>query len=133
MEQRGLENQSVPEAEVKILGLSRLRSTLRKAGADMDDMKQANQRASQTVSTRAQAIGPSRSGALVGSLRNPRIASKAVVRSTLRYAPVIHYGWPGHHIRPQPFLTEAAGQTQDQWLKDYEDDLQRIAGSVEGV
>jgi len=123
----------VPDTEVKILGLSRLRATLRKAGANMDDMKAANQRASQTVSGRAQAIGPHRSGALMGSLRNPRIASRAVVRSNLRYAPVIHYGWPGHHIRPQPFLTSAATQTQDQWLREYEADLQRIADSVEGA
>jgi phage gpG-like protein len=123
----------VPDSEVKILGLARLRSTLRKAGVDMADMKEANVKASRTVSGRAEAIGPRRSGQLMGSLTNPRIVARAVVRSNLRYAPVIHYGWPAHHIRPQPFLSHAAADTQEQWLTAYEQDLQRIANNVEGV
>jgi hypothetical protein len=100
---------------------------------DMADMKEANIRAARTVADRAQAIGPNRTGRLVGSLRTPRTAAKAVVRSNLVYAPVIHYGWPRRHIRPQPFLPVAAAQTRDTWLAAYEKDLQHLLDQVEGM
>ena len=121
------------ESAVQIKGLTRFRSTLRKAGVDMADMKDANQAAARTVQRRAAADGPKRSERLVNSLRTPRTVAKAVIRSNLIYAPVIHWGWPRRHIRPQPFVTEAAAETRDEWLNEYEEALVKISNSVQGA
>jgi phage gpG-like protein len=121
------------ESAIKILGLARFRSTLRKAGLDMADMKDANQEAARIVQREASAIAPHRSGDLSGSLRTPRTASKAVVRSNLIYAPVIHWGWPHRNIKGQPFLTDASARTSHEWMETYAAAMQRIANSVQGA
>ena len=121
------------KAGVQIKGLTKLRTTMRKAGANMDDMKAANQAVERVVVSRAQAIAPRRSGDLAGSLKTPRTAGKAVVRSNLIYAGVIHWGWAKRNIRAQPFLTRAADETRDQWLETYTEAVQKLANSVQGA
>jgi hypothetical protein len=125
----------VPEeaSSLQIRGLTRFRATLKKAGADMADLKEANVAVATTVASRAKAIGPSRSGRLVGSVQPSKTVGRARVRSSLVYAPVIHYGWPRHHIRPQPFVTEAAAETSGEWMATYEKALQDLANTVQGV
>lgn len=118
---------------VKIEGLAAFRRSLAKAGADMADMKRANETAGQTVARAGSSRAPRRTGALAGSLRPARQAARARVSSTLPYAGVIHWGWPEHNISPNEFLVEAAVETQPEWLRDYETDLQRIANTVHGV
>jgi hypothetical protein len=118
---------------VEVRGLSRFRSTLKKAGVDMADMKAANTKAAQIVAREGQTRAPRRSGKLAGSLRPARQVARARVYSSLVYAAVIHWGWPDHHIKAQEFLVEAAVDTQPEWLREYERDLQRIADSVRGA
>lgn len=118
---------------VQIKGLTRLRSTIKKAGADMADMKDANQQAERLVQLRATQIAPRRTGRLAGSLKTPRAVSRARVQSNLVYAGVIHWGWARRNIPAQPFLTEAATQTQDQWLDQYQRAVQKLANSVQGA
>lgn len=119
--------------EVRIRGLSRLRSTLKKAGVDMADMKTANTQAASTVAQAASARAPRRTGALAGSLKAARQVARARVYSNTPYAGAIHWGWPSHNIRAQKFLVEAADETQPQWLGTYERELTRIANTVQGV
>ena len=123
----------MPESVLQIKGLYRFRSTLKKAGADMADLKTANIKAANTVTTRAKATGPNRTGRLVGSVMPAKTVARARVRSSLIYAPVIHWGWPKRHIRPQPFVLDAAIETRPEWMADYEADLQRISNTVQGV
>ena len=121
------------ESVIRILGLTRFRTTLRKAGLDLADMKDANQEAARIVQRRATNTVPKRTERLMGSLKTPRVASKAVVRSNLVYAPVIHWGWPKRHIQPNHFLTDASAQTRPEWMAAYERAMQRIANSILGV
>ena len=124
----------MPESVVGIKGLYRLRTTLKKAGADMADMKAANQAVERTVQKRGAEIAPrGKTGKLAGSLKTPKLQARARVSSNLIYAGVIHWGWPARNIRAQPFLEQAAQQTQSQWLGDYEKSLQQIANSVQGA
>ena len=117
----------------RIEGLSRFRSTLRKAGADMADMKRANQAAAETVARAAADRAPRRSGTLAGSLRPRKQVARARIESLLIYAAPIHWGWAARNINPQPFLLEAATGTQSEWLAQYEADLQRIVDGVQGA
>src|SRR5699024_3301456 len=53
---------------------------------------------------------PVRTGALARSVRAGKAKTRAVVRAGSKkvpYAGVIQYGWPGHNIEAQPFLTDA--------------------------
>ena len=123
----------MPDSALQIRGLTRFRSTLKKAGADMADLKAANVKAADTVVTRARAIGPQRSGRLVGSVMPAKTVGRARVRSNLVYAPVIHWGWPKRNIKPQPFVLDAAIETRPEWMAAYEADLQRISNTVQGA
>lgn len=99
----------------------------------MADMKAANVEVATTVVNRARSIGPQRTGRLVGSVVPAKTVGRARVRSNLIYAPVIHYGWPKRHIKAQPFVMEAATQTQPEWMAEYEKALQQISNSVQGA
>lgn len=118
---------------VEIRGLSRFRSTLKKAGVDMADMKAANTKAAATVAREGETRSPRVTGKLAGSLRPARQVARARVYSSLVYAGPIHWGWPAHHIKAQEFLVEAAAVTQPEWLGEYERELQRIANTVQGA
>jgi phage gpG-like protein len=120
-------------AQTRLVGLARFRATVKAAGADMADMKDANQRAAAIVASEGSSRAPKASGALAGSLVPARTLARARVSSSLAYAGVIHWGWPARGIPARPFLTEAATSTQPQWLAAYEHDLQRIADSVKGA
>jgi hypothetical protein len=120
-------------AVVKIEGLAAFRRSLKKAGADMADMKSANEAAAQTVARAGSARAPRRSGQLSGSLRPARQLARARVTSSLPYAGVIEFGWPQHNISPSEFLQTAAVDTQPEWLAEYERDLQKIANTVHGA
>jgi ammonia channel protein AmtB len=118
---------------VEIRGLDRLRLTLKRAGADLADMKAANTRVAEMVRQWAAVKAPRRSGALADSLRPARQVARARVTSALVYAPVIHWGWPAHNIKAQEFLVQAAVDTQPAWLDVYEKELVRLANSVQGA
>lgn len=95
----------MPE-QISVDGDERLRATMRKAGQEIENLDQ--EESARLVLQRAQARAPKVSGTLSRSLVAKDMGKgRAVVQSELVYAPVIHYGWAGHNIRPQPFLTTA--------------------------
>ncbi|OKL49387.1 hypothetical protein BM477_04755 [Boudabousia marimammalium] len=103
---------------MKVTGLNRTLRQLEQAGAAAGDMKDLMHQIGESVIERARpAVPRGKSGKLARSLRAGRGKTKAVVRAggaRVPYAGVIHYGWPAHHIRPQPFYLTAmqAAQTQ---------------------
>jgi hypothetical protein len=126
----------MPEPVVRIEGLSELRRTCIKAGAQMEEFKEATQRTGQVVSFHAMGLAPKRSGALAGSIRPARAASRVTVyagSSSVPYAGVIHWGWPAHNIRSQPFLTDAASQSEPQWVGYFFAELQKIIDGIHGT
>ena len=87
----------------------------------------------------AKTIAPRRSGDLAGSIRalgSQTSGRAAVGKKSVPYAGVIHYGWPAHNIRAQPFLTEALERRQNKvleiWVKNQDrliDKVWRAAGA----
>jgi hypothetical protein len=62
------------------------------------------------------------------------VAGNAVeVGSDLVYALPIHNGWQAHNIRPQPFLDDAARDSEAQWVGAYDKTVGAALDSVEGV
>lgn len=121
---------------VRVEGARQLRRTLKRAGDDLGDLKDANKRAGDIVANAASRSAPRRSGALAGSLRASRAAASATVRgggARIPYANPIHWGWPARNIKAQPFLSDAATSTQPVWLPAYEADVKRIVNRIEGA
>ena len=120
---------------VRVQGLSAFIRAMRDAEADLDELKDASQRAGTIVLNAATARAPRRTGRLAASGRVSRVARRAVVRfgsARVPYAGPIHWGWPRRHIAAQPFAIDAARATEPVWLAGYARELERIATKVEG-
>jgi hypothetical protein len=120
-------------ARVEVHGLARLVSTMRRAGVDLADMKQANARAGEIVAVAGRQAVPRRTGALGATIRPANQARKAVVRaggSGLRYARFAEFG--SKKIRAYHYLYGSAVRTQPQWVDAYEADLARIIATIKG-
>lgn len=118
---------------IKVHGARELRRSLKRAGAELTDMKDANAKVAAYVATAAASRAPRRTGRLAGSGRGNRAVSKAVVTfggARQPYAGPIHWGWPLHGIEAQPFVVDAARQTEPTWLAMYAHDVDRIVDSI---
>ena len=120
-------------AQVRVEGAKELRRTLRKAGIDVADLKTANAQAAAYVATASRGAARHRTGRMAASVRGNRAQARAVVTSRLIYAPVQHFGWPGHHISPDPWVTETAQRTEPTWLDMYMRDLERVLDGIQGA
>jgi hypothetical protein len=106
--------------------------TLASAQHDLDDLDAME--GARIVEQRAQAAAPKRSGRLANSVRAQDIGQGiVVVASSLVYAPVIHGGWPAHHITAQPFLTDALTNSQPLVVADLTKQAQTALGKVHGA
>lgn len=124
------------EPQVKVEGLARLSRTLKQCAGDVQDLKDAHQRAGAIVADTARGNAPRRSGALANSIRSARQAKRARIMAggaRVPYAAVIHFGWPAHGIEANPFISEAAQQTESRWLDAYLDDVKAAVAKVKGA
>jgi len=123
-------------ARVQVEGARRLRATLRKAGRDLGDLKEAHAAAGRIVQAAAAAAVPRRSGELAGTLRSSGTATQAVVRAGFArtpYAGPIHWGWPARGITAQPFIAEPAQQTEPRWILGYHRAVDQILANIKGA
>jgi hypothetical protein len=126
----------VTDTTVRVDGLDRLVSTMRKAGRDLGDLKEANAAAGRIVAASAVGRAPRRSGALAGSIRASRQARRAQVvagRASVPYAGPIHWGWPARGIGANPFLSDAAQATEATWVPLFLKDVQAAVDKVKGA
>jgi len=124
------------DAEVRVQGLNELIRTMKKAGEDLSDLKDAHARAGQIVANYARTIAPKRSGKLAGTIRAAKQVRRARIqagRASVPYANPIHWGWPSRHIEPNPFLSIAARDTESQWRTYYEKAVADALAKVRGV
>lgn len=124
------------QAGIRVQGARELRASLRRMGADLADLKAANARAAAIVAAAAAARAPRRTGRLAGSIRGNRAVGRAQVLgggARVPYAGPIHWGWPSHHIEPQPFASEAAQATEPTWLPAYQQDIDAAVARVHGA
>ena len=108
-----------------VVGQKRFVQTMRKAGADMDDLKEVNREAAQIALPAVRNLAPrGKTGRLAGVIRAGR---KAVP-----YAGPINYGWPKRHIRPRLFVNNGVASTESQWQKVYKDFIDKTLKQVKG-
>ena len=106
-------------------------ATFRKLGDDASGaLKVAAKASAELVADEAKSRVPRRSGRLAGSIRATSTArgdaSVKVGGARLIYAPIIHFGWPGHNISPQPFLLDALDARRGEIVEGFETALRSI-------
>lgn len=133
---------------VQVQGGARLRSTMRKAGMDVKELKAINKQAASTVTAAARATAPvgkptrkrgrgrpKSGGALKKSIRAGATTKAGVIRAggaRVPYANVQHWGWPSRNIRPKYFISDAAIRTEKVWVKEYEKHMNDVIKKVKG-
>lgn len=123
-------------AGVRVVGARELRATLRRAGVELDELKDAHQRVAAFVAGAARARTPRDTGRLASTVRGNRAQRRATVSAgygRIPYAGPIHWGWPARNIAAQPWLTETAALTEPVWVQTYRDDVARIVARVRGA
>jgi hypothetical protein len=119
-----------------IEGLARLQRTLKEAGKDGRDLREAGQAATQVVLAEARRTVPRRTGALAKSQRRAVAKTRASVlagRTAVPYANPIHWGWPDRGIRSTEWLSRAAVNTEHIWLPAYIRAVSKAMQQVRGV
>lgn len=96
---------------VAITGLRETIRALERYGVEVADLKAAFGQISDEIVGEARGNVDDDSGALGSTIRAARTKNKAVVRAGsagVPYAGAINYGWPGHNIEAQDYLTGPA-------------------------
>lgn len=122
----------MPAPVVRVEGAARLRATMRAAGLKLRDLSAVNRRTAAKVVAAAAPSAPRRSGVLAASIRPQGTQRVAAARSTLVYAPVIHFGWPRHNVTAQPWLYDTAVATEPEWSGYYEAEIDKILNTIHG-
>lgn len=119
---------------IKVEGAARLASTLRRAGLDMTDLKDSNQKAGRLIEVEGKVRVPKDTGRLGGSIRPARQASGVVVRaggSGIRYARFAEFG--STKIRAAHYLYGAVDANADAVLEIYWDGVNQALAKVQGA
>ena len=121
----GAENQPV-----RIDGLREVQRELRRLGGDArSDMKPAHKKAADLVAAETRPKAPVRTGQLQATIRSFARQNAGVVRAGIKavpYAGPIIFGWPARHIKPNPFIYEAADRRRAQVAQAYAERMSEI-------
>lgn len=118
-----------------VVGGAKLRTTLRKAGADLKELAAVNREVANIVLPVAQATAPVDSGKLGGTLRAGATQKAAIIRAgsaRVPYGPVVHF-WNRNGFTPNPWVSIAAQQTEPVWIERYHAGIDRIIDQVTGA
>lgn len=122
-----------------VQGSKRLLRTLKQAGVDLENLKPINADAAGIVAGAAAPNTPRRSGRLAATMRTSATKRAGVIRAGnnrktdgVAYANPIHWGWVRKGIKPNPWLTRAAKDTEPRWVPLYEDYTEKTLKKVRG-
>lgn len=124
------------QSGLQVEGARELRRTLKKAGDDLGDLKEAHAAAAGIVAPAARAnapVGPT--GRLSSSVRPGATKTQSVIRAgkaAVPYAAVQEFGWPARNIAAQPFVRPAAQDTEPQWTALFQAAINRILNRIKG-
>lgn len=117
--------------DVKVEGLTTLRTTLRVAARRVEDFSAAHQRTSTFLAARGRADAPRLTGRLASSVRARSDSNEASTESALSYARYVH--WGTSRQAAQPWLLEGRDDTEKSWMNNYSDRVEDVIGAVRGA
>ena len=104
-----------------VVGQKRFVATMRKAGADLKQLKEVNRQAAGVALPAVKALAPrGRTGRLAGSVRIGATQKAGIIRAgrkSVPYAGVINYGWPRRRIVGRQFVNSGVASTEPQWTR----------------
>lgn len=121
---------------VQIVGLVSLQRALNLVANGLDKLQTVHQAAAELVAGTAREIVPVQSGTLRGTIVATSDRSHGFVFAGtpgVPYAGPIHFGWPDHNIKPQPFLYDALDanfENVSELYGKHVDDLVRLVGKL---
>lgn len=120
-----------------VVGQKRFVQTMRKAGADMQELKDVNRQAADIALPAVRQLTPrGESGRLAGSIRVGATQKAGVIRAGRKSAPcagVINYGWPKRGIKPRLFVNQGVAGTEGAWRRVYKQFIDKTMGKVKGA
>jgi hypothetical protein len=131
---------------VEVEGARQLRATLKQAGEDLGQLKEANAAAARIAANASADLAPRRTGRLQATIRASGTNTAGIVRAGTKrapYAQAVHWGrvfWPNARsprrarskTTAQPFISKGARGSEGQWLPLYEKQLETIIEKVKG-
>lgn len=114
----------------EIRGAAELRRALKGMKSQLDDLSALHREIAGTVHSAIVSQTPRDSGTLAGSLVPKGTRTKAYVRSTVIYAPIIHYGWGARGISANPYGDRGRSIVAGTIERMYRDGIGRICDSV---
>jgi hypothetical protein len=121
----------------EVIGGRELRRTLRQAGLDLQDLKDAHAAAARIAANAAADAAPRRTGALAATVRSAGTKTAGIVRAgnntKVPYAGPIHWGWGKRHIAANPFASRGAQRSEPEWLPVYEEARDKALDKVKGI
>jgi hypothetical protein len=120
-----------------VVGQKRFVQTMRKAGADMKELKDVNRQAANIALPAVRTLTPrGKSGKLAASIRVGATQKAGVIRAGRKSAPyagVINYGWPARRIKPRLFVNNGVASTEGAWQRLYKQFIDRTMSQVKGA
>jgi Bacteriophage protein of unknown function (DUF646). len=120
-----------------VVGQKRFVQTMRKAGADMKELKDVNRQAADIALPAVRSLAPrGKTGRLVSSVRAGATQKAGVIRAgrkSVPYAGVINYGWPARRIKPRLFVNNGVASTEGAWQRLYKQFIDRTMSQVKGA
>lgn len=120
-----------------VVGQKRFVQTMRKAGADMKELKDVNRQAANIALPAIRTLTPrGKSGKLAGSIRVGATQKAGVIRAgrkSVPYAGVINYGWPKRGIKPRLFVNQGVAGTEGAWRRVYKQFIDKTMSKVKGA
>ncbi|VXC21274.1 HK97 gp10 family phage protein [Aeromicrobium sp. 9AM] len=113
----------------RVEGGTQLRAGLKRVEGGLEDLKATHLKIAGVIAGRARTKAPQGpTGRTAASVRPGATQRASIVRAgraSLPYVPRDHYGDPpGGSIAPNPWLIDAAQETEPQWFAIYEHDIE---------
>lgn len=120
-----------------VVGQKRFVQTMRKAGADMQELKDVNRQAADIALPAVRQLAPrGKTGRLASSVRAGATQKAGVIRAgrkSVPYAGVINYGWPARRIKPRLFVNNGVASTEGAWRRVYKQFIDKTMSKVKGA
>ena len=120
-----------------VVGQKRFVQTMRKAGANMNDLKETHRKAATIAVQAVSRLAPrGDTGKLAASVRAGATRRAGVVRAgrkAVPYAGPVNYGWPRCNIKPRLFVNTGVADSEPSWQRVYKDFINKTLSEIKGA
>ncbi len=123
-------------ALVQVDGAKQLRKQAKAAEVDLSLMKETHREIANQIAGWSRPLAPTLTGRLVSTTRAAGSNTASTVRAgskAVPYANPIHWGWKKRGIEANPWLLEAARDSEPQWWQTYTRAVEQILSKIKGM